>query len=76
MTGKFLMTSSHVPAVKIELGFVRESILHGVVIKVLVDFITPVMTATLGLAFHRPHPFHPATFIDVVNEKIAKRTTA
>ena len=47
------MTSSHVPAVKIELGFVRESILHGVVIKVLVDFITPVMTATLGLAFHQ-----------------------
>lgn len=72
VTGEFLMAPSHVSPMEIEFGFVRKSVFNGVVVEILVDFVTAVMSPPLSLAFDGPHALHPAAFVDVMNKEIAE----
>src|SRR6056300_1009002 len=70
MASKFLVALVHATALKVELGIVWAGVFNRVTVQILIDLITTIVSATQAHSFHRPHPFHPATFVDIVNIKI------
>ena len=76
VTGKFVPGSLHVAAIEVKPRAVWVDELYGVGIEVLVERITPIVTATHAMGFHRPSAFHPTAFVDLVNVVIAENTAA
>lgn len=76
VTGKFIMAAGNISAFEYKLTAIRESVFRGIMIEVLVDIIFPVEPTAGPLGFYRPGIFHPAAFIDVMDQEIAEAATA
>ena len=76
VAGELPVAAVDAPPFEHQLGAVCESVFHGIDIKVLVDVLAAVMPAAGSLGLHRPSIFHPAAFVDVVNQEVAVAAAA
>ena len=49
----------------------RKGVFDGIAVKILVDVVASIMTAAGGFRHYWPRVFHPAAFVDVVDQEIA-----
>ena len=70
------MATGHVASMEIHLRLVVEGIFNGIIIEILIYFISAVVPTSLSLCLDWPGILHPATLVDIVYEEVAERPSA
>src|SRR5579862_7731908 len=76
VAGELIVATGHGPTFKDQLGAVGEGEFSGIGVEVLVDVVAAIVAAAVGFGADRPGVFHPATFVDVMDQEIAIRPAA
>lgn len=73
---EIFVASRNRSAIDEQLRTILERIFNRIAIEVLVDRVATIVSTADGLCHDRPSSFRPTSFVDVVNQKVADRTTA